>query len=234
MIRTGIDDTQGMATGSKIEVNRLDDRILLVKEIDGHQIAHGGSHLVHQTAGLAEEHILRVLADHGDFGLRYLAIEEQTVDDGADQHLIGSGRRQTAAGQNGGLAVSVEAFHLAAQLRKAGGHTADQRGCGVDLLRNGSQIFQIHNAHGITLGLNADGLGSIDTDCCHRIQIHGAGQNTAPLMIGMVAADFGTAGSGKITLRRAAKGRGKTGIQCVLGSSIQNKCRCGHNGFPHS
>ena len=138
MVRTAVDDTQGMAAGGEIKVHRLDDGIFLIKEVNGHQIAHSGGHLIHQTAGLAEEHIFRILADHGDLRLGNPAVKEHVVDDGADQHLIGSRRGQTAAGQNGGLAVGIEAFHLAAQLDKTSGNTPDQGG-------NGNQVFPLTN-----------------------------------------------------------------------------------------
>ena len=45
MIRTGIDDTQGMTEGGKVHMDGCDDGILL-----------------------AEEHIFRILTDHGDPG----------------------------------------------------------------------------------------------------------------------------------------------------------------------
>ena len=86
-----VDDAQGMAAGGKVKVHRLDDRMVLVQEIDGHQVAHGGGHLVHQAAGLAEEHVLRVLADHSNLRLGHFAIKEQAVDDGSDQHLVSGG-----------------------------------------------------------------------------------------------------------------------------------------------
>ena len=68
-----------MAAGGEIEVHRGDDGVVLVKEVDGHKIAHGGGGLVHQAAGLAEEHVFRVLADLGNLRLAHPIVEEQAV-----------------------------------------------------------------------------------------------------------------------------------------------------------
>ena len=170
MAGSGVDDAQGMAAGRKIKVHRSDHWMLPVKEIDGHQITHGRSRLVHQTTGFAEKHILGILTDPGNLRRRYPGIKEQVVEDGADQHFIGGGRTETAAGQDGGFTIGVKAPDRSSQ-------------------------------------------------------------HTAPLVIRMVAADFGTARRGEIAVRRAAKGCCKACIQLVflIGVDLQN--RCGHRTY---
>ncbi len=150
---------------------------------------------------LAEVHILGILADPGDLRLGYLAIKEQAVDDGADEHLIGSGRRKTGAGQHRGLHIGIKALYLAAKVSKPGCHTPDQRRGGVDFLGLNLQIGHIHLAHGIPLGLDADHIGTVDPDSRICIQIYRRSQHMTPLMVCMVTANFRTAGSGKIPLR---------------------------------
>ena len=154
------------------------------------------------------------------------------VDDGADQHLIGSRRGQTAAGQNGGFAVGIEAFHLAAQLGKTSGNTPDQGGSGIDLRLHRCQVVKIHHTHGIAFGLNADDIGAIDPNCSHGIQIDGSGQHPATLMVGVVTAYFGASGSGEITRRAPLKSSSEAGIQRCLHLRRQNQCRNGHQVFP--
>ena len=213
MAGPAVDDAQGMAAGGEVEIDAADVGVFLLKEVDGHQAANRGGSLIHQAAGLAEEHILSILADHGDLRGGDPAVEEQVVQNGADEHLVSGGGRKTGTGQNGRLAVSVEALHLTAQLHKPGGHASDQRSGAVDLAFLGDKDLQIHFAHRIALGLNADHIGAVETDGGLGIQIHRGGQDTAPLVVGVVAADLSAAGGGEVALRCAAKDGSKAGIQ---------------------
>ena len=213
MVCTGVDDAQGMTASGEVKVHRLNDGIFLIQEINSHQAAHSGSRLIHQTAGLAEVHILGILADPGDLRLGYLAIKEQAVDDGADEHLIGSGRRKTGAGQHRGLHIGIKALYLAAKVSKPGCHTPDQRRGGVDFLGLNLQIGHIHLAHGIPLGLDADHIGTVDPDSRICIQIYRRSQHMTPLMVCMVTANFRTAGSGKIPLRLVSEGFGEAIVE---------------------
>ena len=138
------------------------------------------------------------------------------VDDGADENLVGRRGAQTGAGQNGGFAVSVEARHGAAKLREPRRHAPDQGGGGVDLRFPGCQLGKLHRGHGIPLGEDADGVGTVDSHRRLGVQIDGSGQHSAPLMIGVVAADLRPSGGGEITLRRSTEGSGKAGIQSSL------------------
>ena len=117
-----------MTAGGEIKGNGCDFRAILVEEVDGDQVAHSGSGLIHEAAGLSKEYILGVLTDLGNFCLGHFGIKEQMVDDGTDQHLVGGRGRKAAAGKNRGLAIGVKAFDFAAQLRKPGSYAADQCG----------------------------------------------------------------------------------------------------------
>ena len=126
MAGTGVDDAQGMTAGGEVEVHRMNHRGIFFEEVDGHQVAHGGSHLIHQTAGLAEEHVLGVLTNLGNLRLGHPGIKEQMVDDGANQHLKGCRGAEAGAGQHRGGAVGIEALHLASQLMEPSCHAPNQ------------------------------------------------------------------------------------------------------------
>ena len=216
MAGLAIDDAQGVAAGGEVEVHGLDDGVVLVKEVDGHQVAHGGSGLVHQAAGLAEEDVFGILADLGNLRLADAAGEEQAVDDGTDKHLEGRGRAEAGARQDGGLAVGIKPGHGAAQLGEAGADTPHQGGGGIDFAFLGHQGFQRDGAQGVALGENPDGGGAVHPHRGPGIQVHRGGQHPAPLMVRMVAANLRPPGGGEIPLRRAAKGRGKARVQNFL------------------
>ena len=227
VICPGVDDAQGMAGGGEIEVHRPDVRVSLVRKINGHQAAHRAGGLIHQAAGLAEEHILRILADLSHLGLGHPAGKEQMIDDGADEHLKGRGGAQTGAGQHRGLAVGVKAPNLAAQLGEPSRHAPDEGRRRVDLRRHRLQIVQIHLTQRVALGLDTNHVCPADTDSRHRVQVYRAGQHPTPLMIRVIAADFRASGSGKIPLGFPAEGGGKAGIQSRF-------VLCGKNQVRHN
>ena len=228
MVSAGIDDAQGMTAGGKIKGNGFDHGMILIEEVDGHQVSDCGSGLIHQTTGFSEEHILRILADLSNLCLGNLGIKEQMVDDGADQHLISSRRAEAAAGQDCGFAVSVKALHFTAKLCKTGSNATDQCGCGVDLVFLRGQFLHVDLTAGVALGENTNQIGAVFTDSSNSIQIDSCGQNTATLMVGVVAANFCAARCGKIPGRGATKCCRKTSIQRILLLRIHIKYRCGH------
>ena len=216
MAGTGVDDAQGMTAGGEVKIHGVNHRGIFLEEVDGHQVAHGGSHLIHQTAGLAEEHVLGVLTNLGNLRLGYPGIKEQMVDDGANQHLEGSRGAEAGAGQHRGGAVGIEALHLAAQLMEPGSNAPNQSGGGVDFLCHRLQLVELYHTHGVALGENPDFLRAVAPYCRQCVQIDGGCQHPSPLVVGVVAANFRAAGGGEIALRCAAKGFGKACIQLSL------------------
>ena len=89
MVGTGIQDAQGQACLGKVHLHRFHIRVGGVGKINGDDVAHAGSHLVHQTAGLAKVDILRPLANLCDLDGGDLFGHEAVVQDHADQHLKG-------------------------------------------------------------------------------------------------------------------------------------------------
>ena len=228
MAGPGVDDAQGVAAGGKIKFHRLNDGVVGLGKVNGHHAAHGGGGLVHETAGLAKEHVLGVLADHGDLRLGHPAVEEQVVQNGADEDLVGGGGAEAGAGQHRGFHVGVKATDRATQLHEAGGHAPNQGGGGVHLGGHGGQGVQGHGGHGVALGENADDAGIRHTDGGDHVQIHGSSQDPAMLMVGVVAADLRAAGGGEVALRGGAESGGEAGIQSRALLVGQIKSRCGH------
>ena len=62
VVGTGIQDAEGEARLREVHGHRLHDGLGGVGKINGDDVAHAGSHLVHQAAGLAKVDILCPLA----------------------------------------------------------------------------------------------------------------------------------------------------------------------------
>ena len=211
-----VDDAQSVTAGAEIEVYRLDHGVVFVTEVNGHQVAYSRGGLVHKPTGLAEEHILRVLADLSDFRLTDFALKEESVDNGADEHLEGGRGAQAGAGQHRALTVGIEALYRAPKLGKPGADTPNQSGSRIDFRLLGHQGVQGHHAQGIPLGQDPDLPGPVYGYRRPGIQIHSRGQYPAPLMIRMVAADLRPPRRGEIPLRLPPKFCQKPCIQHLL------------------
>ena len=156
--RAGVQNTQGIAAGVEIHVQPLHRRVGCIREVDGHHAAHGGGGLIHQAAGLSEEHVFRILADLRQLHRRTVPRPEQLVEHGSHQHLKGGGGAEAAAlGDGGGhIHVQTPAPQGTAQLLHPGRHAPDQRRRGVFLPLLRSQLAEGYLRHGIALGQYAD------------------------------------------------------------------------------
>ena len=156
--RAGVQNTQGVAAGVEIHVQPLHDRVGCIREVDGHHAAHGGGGLIHQAAGLSEEHVFRILADLRQLHRGTMPLPEQLIEHRPQQYLEGGGGAESAALGHGGGHIYVQppAPQVAAHLLHPGRHAPDQcrRGVFLPLLR--SQLTEIHLRHGIALGQHAD------------------------------------------------------------------------------
>ena len=86
---TAVDDAQRVAGIREFIVELFDLRIILVLKIDGDDPADGAGHLVHQTAGLAEVDVFRILADLRDLDRRKPVFAVHMIDDIADKRFEG-------------------------------------------------------------------------------------------------------------------------------------------------
>ena len=191
----------------EIHIQLLHRRVGRILEINRYHAAHGGGHLIHQTTGLSEEHILRVLADLGQLHRRAAPLPEKLIEHGPHQHLIGSGRTQTAALGDGGGHVHIQSPlpQITAHGAHAGRYAPDQRRRGIDLFLLRVKIAEIHLDHGISLRQHPDDPALRRRHGRQNIQINRGGQYAALLMIGVVSSDLRTAGCAEQRLRRTVK-----------------------------
>ena len=133
-----------------------------VLEVDGDNAADGAGGLVHQTAGLAEEHILGILADLGDLDLvelLHVIVVVLAAQDGTDADLKGCGAGQTGAAQHIAGGVAVKAAHLAACIHNALGDAADQGRGVLGLARLRDEVGDIDIVNFVKAqGLDADDI----------------------------------------------------------------------------
>ena len=134
---------------------------------------------------------------------------EQFVEHRPHQHLkSGGGAEAAALGDGGGhIHVQTPAPQGTAQLLHLGRHAPDQRRRGVFLPLLRSQLPKGYLRHGIALRQHADNAAVGDGCRRQNVQVHGGGQNAAPLMIGVVTAQLRAARRAEQRLRRIAKGQ---------------------------
>ena len=200
MAALGIADAQRKIVGGQIELGGAHHRVRRVLEVDGDGAAHGAGGLVHQAAGLAEEHVLGVLADLGDLDLReflHVIVVVLAAEDRAHAHLERRRAGQAGAAQHIAGGVSVKAAHLAAGLHKASRHAADEARGMFHLAFLGGQDAQVHIVDLIkAVGLDPHHVILVGRHHCHNVQIDGGGHHHAVVVVGVVAADLGAAGGG--------------------------------------
>ena len=194
MVCTGVQNAQRQTGLGKVHLHRLHIGVCLVGKVDGDNVAYAGGHLIHQTTGLAKVDVLCPLADlcNGDRG--DLFGHEAVVQDHTDQHLKGGrGRNAAALGHVGGD-VHVQTRKLCAALTEGFALAAQQGSGGVLLLLAGGQVVKVDNAQVVPLALYAQLVQAVGGGSSNHINIHAAGQHTAVLVVGVVAADLGAAG----------------------------------------
>ena len=194
VVCTGVQNAQRQTGLGKVHLHRLHVGVCLVGKVDGDNVAHAGSHLIHQAAGLAKVDVLCPLADlrNGDGG--DLFCHEAVVQNHADQHLkSGRGRNAAALGHVGGD-VHVQTGQRCAALTESLALAAQQGSGGVLLLLAGGQVVKVDDAQVIPLALHAQLVQAVGGGSSDHINVHAACQHTAVLVVGVVAADLGAAG----------------------------------------
>ena len=126
VILARIDQAQRDLTVIKIKINLFHQHILRILEINGHKVADGTSHLIEQSARLAEIHVLGVLTDLGNFLRGNLSVIIQMRQNRADQHFKSSGGRNPRTFQHRAVGNGLKSADLVAALDKSGQHAADQ------------------------------------------------------------------------------------------------------------
>ena len=129
MAALGIADAHDKAMLGQVDLGLAHHRVFGILEIDGNDAAHRAGCLVHQTAGLAEENILGILADLGNADLPellHIIVIVLAAEDGPDTDLKGSRAGKAGAPQHVAGGVGIKAAHLAAVVEDPHRHAADQ------------------------------------------------------------------------------------------------------------
>ena len=193
MVCAGVEDAEGQTSLGEVHSHRLHHGLCGAGEVDGDDVAHAGSHLVHQAAGLAEVDVLSPLADLRDGDGGDLLGHKAVVQDDADEHLKGGRRGDTASLRHVGRDVNVQTGQLCAPLGEGGALAAQQGGGGVLLFLVGLEVVQINDAQIIALALDAELVLVVGGCGGDHVDVHAAGQHPAMLIVGVVAADLGAA-----------------------------------------
>ena len=233
VVASGVDDAEVVAGRGHVEGQSLDDGGNGVGEVDGHDTAHGAGHLIHEAAGLAEEPVLGVLGDFGEGDLVHPALIVEVGEDGADHVLEGGGGGQTRALEDGGHGAGVKAAHGVAVVGKALAHARDEGGRGAE--PSGIRLIVSCDLHGIlaeALAPEADDPVGAGGGHGQDVQADGGGDNTAVVMVGVVARQLTAAGHGKETHLTVGAVHGGEGLAELLGPlSLDGRAALGAEGF---
>ena len=194
MVGTDLNEHERIAVILKVELELLGLRLSLVLKVHVGKAAQAHGGLVHQTAGLAVIVVLGALAHLGERdGLNGGRAPERLH--GAAVRGLDGGRAGKAAARGDGAGKGkVEAFGLNAKGCDFVGHAADEaRGRALLGLLNIQRVEHDFKRRIALVGdANLVGVG------CHGDAVNGdierAGDNVAALVVGVVAADLGTAG----------------------------------------
>ena len=200
MAALGVGDAHGQLVLGQVDGRLAHDGVCRILEVDGDDAADSTGGLVHQAAGLVEEDVLGILADLGDLDLGeflHVVIVVLAAQDGTDADLEGSGAGQARATQHVAGGVGVKAADLAARVDDTGGHAADQGSGVLLLLLLRDQVGHVHIVDLLKAqGLDADDVLLVGGNDRYNVQVDGARQHHAVVVVGVVAADLGAAGGG--------------------------------------
>ena len=193
----GVYNAQIIAAGGEIKGHRADGRGIGIGEIDGDKAAHRTGGLVHQAAGLAEEDVFGILADLGNLHGGKGGSGEEIVEHRTHGHLKGGGGGEAGAPQDIGGGIGVEAAHGVAKLGKAGADAPDKGIGGALFLWDRGEAGELHPVGVVALGLEAHHRLRALGGHHNHIQVDAGGQDAAPVVVGVVAHDFGAPGGGE-------------------------------------
>ena len=189
VVAAGVDHAKRVALRRKIAGDGFHLRVLLL-EINGDHAAHGGGHLIHQPARLAEIDVLHLLRDDGA-GLRiHDKAVIQPVENRRDQHLERRRGGKPASAQHGAGNRRAEAADLVAHLLHHARRAANQRQRRAKILFANIEVIQLHRDRREALAVHDDGVIFRRAHAGNRVQIDRRRQHAAVVVVGVVAADF--------------------------------------------
>lgn len=191
MIPAGVHDAQRITGGRKVELHRMHHRLYRIRKVDGNCAAHRRRHLIHQTAGLMEIDVFRILSHLRQLHRSEPVVGVQGVADIPQQHLKCRRRGQPRTRHDLGCGIRIKAgIQRTSVLLEPGSCTTDKLGCGGFLVCHRLQLIQRDHICRKALGLHADSpVGA----ACHNgdhIQVDACRQHMTTLVVGVVAAQF--------------------------------------------
>ena len=194
MVGANLNEHERIAVILKVELELLGLRLSLILKVHVGEAAQAHSRLIHKTAGLAVIVVLGALAHLGERDGLNGGRAPERLHGAAVSRLDSGGARKAATRGDGAGKGKVEALGLNAQSSDFVGHTAHEA-CGRALLGllNIQRVERDLKRRIALVGdANLVGIGrhgnAVDGD------IERAGDNVTALVIGVVAADLGTAG----------------------------------------
>ena len=187
-----------VAGGGHIQRNRRDARCVGVREINGDDAPYGARDLIHQSAGLAEVHVLGVLRDPGNRDVIHGSAVVQVGEDGADHVLERGGGGQSGAGQDIRHHAGIEPADPVSRAGKARRHACDQGGGGAVILP--VRLRERRQCHGIRAEAQAMHAGDAVRARCgdaEHIQAYRAGYDASVVMVGVVSGQLAPSGDGQ-------------------------------------
>lgn len=95
----GIGDTETVSIFYQVAAYIFDNRVSHVRKINVYQIAYGAGHLIHQSGGLSEVDVLRILTNDGDINRGKLHLIVEAGYDGSDDGFESGRGGQACANQ---------------------------------------------------------------------------------------------------------------------------------------
>ena len=194
VVAARIHDAEVVARARNIKIDLFDHGFLRVGKVDGNDPADGAGNLIHQSAGFAEEYVLRILREFGDLHVVHASVVVEVAQNVADHILKRRGRRNPRAFEHIGSRISVKAADGMTVLAEACRHARDQsprafgfpvRGCAedVDVYHVLAEAFALDTDHA-PLAFCGNG---------NDVEVNRRGDHTTVVVVGMVAREFASA-----------------------------------------
>ena len=188
VVSAGIDNAEAVPGTGKIEIDFPDLRLGGIGKINGDNAADGAGNLIHQSAGLAEELILRILCEHCNLHRGNFSVIVEMVQDISDHVLKCGGRGKSASFEHAGSRVGIKAADFVSVFDKSGCHAGNDgirvtEPCGVRRI----VTHEVHHVFRKALRLDADGASPDGRNDGDNIKINGSGDHAAVVMVGVIA-----------------------------------------------
>ena len=189
--------------------------------------ANSASHLIHKTAGLAEEHVLCVLRILCDLLIVDRAVIIEVIHNIADHNLECRRGGDSATLQHLGGGVSVIAAYAMAVIHKRVDHAANERARSVALeISRALGVLHGHHVLGVALGVESNNAVVVLRCDCNNVAVDRTCEHATVVVVGVIAHYLASAGNREyryISLVAVHLGEAIDGLEHSLGL-ILNVC----------